>query len=107
MNLSARLRAGLRRTAEHLGGRVDEVSVRREQPTQRDAVDPTLEALEEILISSDVGLTATARIVDAVSGRLGEGRLRDLVKAEILAVLTAAEAAPPNGVPLRVILVVG
>jgi fused signal recognition particle receptor len=107
MNLSARLRAGLRRTAEHLVGRVDEVSARGGPPTDRGAVDPTLEALEEILISSDVGLTATARIVDAVSGRLGEGRLRDLVKAEILAVLTAADAAPPNGVPLRVVLVVG
>ncbi|HAK56261.1 MAG: signal recognition particle-docking protein FtsY [Vicinamibacterales bacterium] len=107
MNLSARFRAGLRRTAEHLVGRVDEVSARGGPPTDRGAVDPTLEALEEILISSDVGLTATARIVDAVSGRLGEGRLRDLVKAEILAVLTAADAAPPNGVPLRVVLVVG
>ena len=44
----------------------------------------TLEALEEALISADIGVAATERIIAAVRGRARSGEsLRDLVKQEI------------------------
>ena len=48
----------------------------------------TVEALEEALISADVGVAATHRIVEAVRSRKSRGEsLRALVKAEILEIL--------------------
>ena len=101
MSLSERLRVSLGRTARHLTERVDEVSAGEGRPDI-----PTLEALEEVLISSDVGLKATARIVDAVRRQRDTGRLRDLVKDEMLRILDR-DLTTSNGAPLRVVLVVG
>jgi fused signal recognition particle receptor len=71
----------------------------------------TLEALEELLISADIGLPATGRIVSAVRARARHGEsLRDMVKQEIRSVFESVEAqAPPAADPVspRVVLVVG
>ena len=68
----------------------------------------TLDVLQEVLISSDVGVTATERIVAAVRERAATDRsLRELVRAEILAILDSAEAAPARDGDLKVILIVG
>ena len=107
MSLFDRLRLSLRQTAEHLVGRVDDVVPGRADEGGQPDVE-TLDALEEILISSDVGLTATERILTAVRERAGAGSsLRGLVQAEILRILEGANLASANGVPLRVVLVVG
>ena len=104
MSVYERLRLGLRRTAKHLAGRVDEVSA---QAVPHGGPDiPTIEALEEILISSDVGLRATQLIVEAVKRR-SPGRITELVKAEMVQLLDRPDGASANGVPLRVVLVVG
>lgn len=80
-------------------------------PDQRSrALDvETLDALEELLLSADVGVGATDRIVSAVRSRPRRGeRLRDLVKDEILAIFRAVPAATVlNGEKPSVVLVVG
>jgi fused signal recognition particle receptor len=105
-----RLRQGLSRTTQQLVGRFDDVVRRADAPERRGgAVDvETLEALEEILISADVGVAATERVLDAVRQRAGRnGSLRDLVKAELLAILRAAETPPVEGRRPHIVLVVG
>ncbi len=112
MGLLGRLRDSLSRTKEQLVARFEEVVRRADQPERRGrAVDAdTIEALEEALISADVGVDATARIVAAVRARARNGEsLRDMVKQEIRAIFAAAAptaAGGPPGEP-RVVLVVG
>ena len=68
----------------------------------------TVEALEEALISADVGVAATGQIVRAVRERKGRGdSLRDLVRTEILAILRAAESPAPDGHRPHVVMIVG
>jgi fused signal recognition particle receptor len=67
----------------------------------------TLDALEEALISADVGVAATARIIEALRGRRGEGSLRELVKSEILAILRSAETVRAEDHRPQVVLIVG
>jgi fused signal recognition particle receptor len=68
----------------------------------------TIEALEEALISADVGVAATERIIDAIrSRRTRDGSLRDLVKREILDILKGAGGAPANGHKPHVVMIVG
>jgi len=110
MGLFGRVRDGLRRTAEQLRGRFDEIARRADAPERRLApVDAeTAEALEDILIGADVGVAAAERIVGAVTRRARQGEsLRDLVKDELFAILSGAEAAPPRSGTPTVILMVG
>jgi fused signal recognition particle receptor len=81
-----RLREGLTRTKQQIVNRFEEIVQKADTAEQR--VRPvdvdTIEALEELLISADVGIPATERIVTAVRGRARHGEsLRDLVKDEI------------------------
>jgi fused signal recognition particle receptor len=106
-----RLRQSLTRTKEHIVGRFDEIVERADAPERRQRpVDvDTIEALEELLISADVGVAATERIVAAVKRRARRGEsLRDLVKEEILGIFDGVQtAAPPNGHHPHVTLIVG
>ena len=113
MNLLSRWRDGLRRTTQQIVGRFDDLvrqadaPDRRSQPPGADTVDTT-EALEEILISADVGIAAAGRIVAAVRERSGRGQgLRELVKAEIIGIFEGTGGPPANGQTPRVILIVG
>jgi len=110
MGLFSRVREGLRRTAQQLVGRFDELARRADAPERRSApVDAeTAEALEELLIGADVGVAAADRIVKAVTSRVRHGEsLRDLVKAELRTILGgASQTPPPTGDP-TVILMVG
>ena len=111
MTVIDRLRAGLRRTAERLNARVDELLGRDdgEHPTPERSLD-TLDALEELLIEADVGVVATDRIVGRLRTRLAEGdvtSLRAELKRQILAILEDTRAQPLNGARPRVVLVVG
>jgi fused signal recognition particle receptor len=90
--------------------RFDELVRRADAPERRSRpVDvETLEALEELLVSADVGLAAAGRIVAAVRDRSPNGAsLRDLVKQEIHRVFDTVERPPAaRGTP-TVTLVVG
>jgi fused signal recognition particle receptor len=105
-----RLREGLSRTKQQIVGRFEEIVERADTETQRHkTIDvDTIEALEELLISADVGMAATERIVGAVrrNSRPGES-LRDLVKDEIRSIFSAVEAPAANGHRPHVTLIVG
>lgn len=113
MGFLDRLRSGLTRTKQQLVDRFEEIVQRADAPERRGGpVDvETIEALEELLISADVGVAATDRIVSAVKSRARRGEsLRDLVKQEIHGVFDAAEAQAKNGGPTTaptVVLIVG
>jgi len=106
-----RLREGLSRTKEQIVGRFDEIVQRADarEPGARDIDVDTFEALEEVLISADVGVAATEQIVTAVRARARHGEsLRDLVKDEIRSIFDAVNQPPsPNGHHPQVMLIVG
>ncbi len=111
MGFFDRLREGLSKTKQSIVSRFEEivesadVAEKRVKPVDVD----TIEALEEVLISADVGMAATERIVTAVRDRSRRGEsLRDLVKQEIRKIFDAVEpAAAANGHHPRVTLIVG
>jgi len=115
MGFFDKIKASLTRTKEQFIERFDDIVGRADTPAQRSRpIDvETLEALEEALISADVGVAASDRIVSAVRARRAQGAsLRDLVKQEILAILRSADTS--GGTPLdaaqakpRVTLIVG
>jgi fused signal recognition particle receptor len=113
MGFFGRLKDGLTRTKQQLVERFDEIVQRADAPERRgQQLDvETIEALEELLISADVGVPASDRIVAAVKTRARHGEsLRDLVKEEILGIFEATtngdrRAAPGSGP--TVILIVG
>ncbi len=110
MGLLSRVREGLKRTAQHIVGRFDELARQADAPERRTRpIDiDTIDALEEILIGADVGAAASERIVRAVASRSGGGvGLRDLVKQEIRAILDSADGTGPRTGAPTVILVVG
>lgn len=104
MSFLDRLRTGLRRTANQLRGRFDELAPA--GAASAAAVD-SLDVLEEILIEADLGVAATARLVEAVRDRSGGGDLRSIVRTELLRVLDGAGPAPVAAARPRVVLVVG
>ena len=110
MGILGRIRESLTRTKEQIVERFDEIVRRADEPDRRSrAVDvDTLEALEELLISADIGMSATDRIIAAVkkASRSGES-LRDLVKAEIRRVFEGADLPIAVAAPPRVVLIVG
>ena len=110
MGFLDRLREGLSRTKQQIVSRFDEIVEQAdagEQRTRPVDVD-TIEALEELLVSADVGIAATERIVTAVRTRARRGEsLRDLVKDEIRKIFDAVEQPVPNGHHPQVTLIVG
>jgi fused signal recognition particle receptor len=110
MGFFDKIKQSLTRTTQQFVARFEDVVKRADEPERRSRpVDlETVEALEEALISADVGVAATARIVEAVrSRRVVGGSLRELVKAEILAILRGADVATANGHTPHVTLIVG
>jgi fused signal recognition particle receptor len=105
-----RIREGLSRTTQQIVDRFDEIARRADEPERRARpVDvETVEALEELLISADVGVAATERIIAAINAQSRNGAsLRDLVKQEIRAVFAAVDTPVVVATPPRVTLVVG
>jgi fused signal recognition particle receptor len=105
-----RLRDGLSRTKQQLVDRFDDIVRHADDPGQRSRsldVD-TIDALEELLISADVGVAATDRIVGVIKSRPRDGAsLRDLVKREIHAVFAAVDRPVAVTEHPNVTLVVG
>src|SRR5215212_9025540 len=109
MGFFDKIKQSLTRTKEQFVGRFDEIVRRADEPAQRSRpIDvETVEALEEALISADVGVAAADQIVTAVRERRSRGEsLRELVKAEILAILKGADKPMVAGHP-QVVLIVG
>jgi len=80
----------------------------------RDAIGKEVwEELEELLISADVGVSTTEKLIDAVKQRAGEekldgSRVRDVLKEEMIKILNVPAREPvANAAPPRVMLVVG
>jgi fused signal recognition particle receptor len=110
MGFFDKIRESLARTKQQFSERFEEIVQRADSAeAQTKALDlDTVEALEEALISADVGVAATEQIVEAVKARKGRGdSLRTLVRAEILSILRGADAPPPNGQRPHVVMVVG
>jgi fused signal recognition particle receptor len=100
MGFLARLRQGLTRTTQQIVQRFDEIVQRADaaEAAHAPADGETLDALEELLISADVGVAATARILEAVRAQPRHGAsLRGLVKREIRSILDATSGDAGSG----------
>jgi len=110
MGFFDKIKQSLTRTTQQFVERFEDVVQRADEPSRRSQpVDvETEEALEEALISADVGVAATERIVAAVRARRGRNEsLRSLVKEEIRQILRAADTPASNGVRPHVVMIVG
>jgi fused signal recognition particle receptor len=110
MGFFDRIKESLTRTKEQFVERFEDVVKRADEPAKRSQpIDvETVEALEEALISADVGVAATDQIVQAVRARRSRGdSLRTLVKEEIRSILNAANPPAANGRRPHVVLIVG
>lgn len=104
-----RLKSGLKKTKDGLVGRIDALVLGKKE------IDAdTLEELEEILITSDIGVKTTVELIRTLEQRLGRnelkdgGALRGALKEEILARLTAHHLPLDIGSQkLFVLLVIG
>ena len=110
MGVLGRIRESLSRTKQQIVERFDEIVRLADAPERRsqpiDVV--TIEALEELLISADIGVAATDRILKAVKTRSRRGEsLRDLVKQEIREVFAAVDRPITVANHPKVTLVVG
>jgi fused signal recognition particle receptor len=105
-----RIRDSLSRTTKQIVARFDDIARRVDAPGGRSRpVDAaTLDALEELLISADLGVGATDRILAAVQARPPNGAgLRDLVKQEIRDVFAAVDRPIVVAHHPKVTLIVG
>lgn len=110
MGFFGRIRESLTRTKQQIVEKFEDIVRVADEPGHRSRpldVD-TLDALEELLISADIGVAATTRIIAAVKKRPANGEgLRELVKHEILAVFAAVDRPIQVANPPRVTLIVG
>jgi fused signal recognition particle receptor len=110
MGVFGRIKEGLSRTKQQIVERFDEIVRRADDPDRRSRpldVD-TIDALEELLISADLGVAATDRIISAVKSQARGGEsLRDLVKAEIRRIFDAVDQPIVVQTPPQVTLIVG
>ena len=110
MGFFDKLKDGLARTKQQILGRFDEIVEKADTTEQRTRPVnvETIEALEELLVSADVGLPATEKIVTAVRARARHGEsLRDLVKDEIKHIFDEVDQPLTNGHRPQVTLIVG
>jgi fused signal recognition particle receptor len=110
VSVFSRIREGLSRTKQQFVDRFDEIIRVADEPARRSRpVDvATVEALEELLISADIGVAATDRIIGVVKTRAPNGAsLRDLVKQEIRGVFAAIDRPLTIATPPKVSLIVG
>jgi fused signal recognition particle receptor len=109
-SIFARLRAGLEKTArqirETLGGETGPVADNGARSSARRATVDTFEALEDALLTADVGVHATAEILDTVRSG-SNGSLVERVKRVVGGMLADVVAPAARSTRPHVILVVG
>jgi fused signal recognition particle receptor len=107
--LLARLRAGLARTRANLTDALGDLL-----SGHRQIDDELLEELETLLLTADVGVDATRRIIDNLTARVRRRELADPAAlgdalraqlAELLRSVDSPAAEPPPGRPLVVLMV--
>jgi fused signal recognition particle receptor len=110
MGFFGRIKDSLARTKQQIVERFDEIVRVADAPEKRARpidVD-TVDALEELLISADIGVAATDRIIAAVKSQPRNGHsLRDLVKEEIKGIFAAVDKPITVAAHPQVTLVVG
>lgn len=113
-SLFSRVRAGLAKTAQQIRerlGAAEDIPSGPATPAgppvagRALAVD-TIEALEDALLTADVGLPGTTRIIEAVRADR-DGTLRDRVGRVVHAILTDVKAPPAIATRPHVVLIVG
>ncbi|CAH2032687.1 signal recognition particle-docking protein FtsY [Trichlorobacter ammonificans] len=104
-----RLKNGLKKTTDGLVGRIDALVLGKKEINA-----DTLEELEEILITSDIGVATTVELIRALEQRLSRQELKDgqalksALKEELLSRLLAChQSFRPEGATPFVVLVVG
>jgi len=105
-----RIKEGLTRTKQQIVDRFEDIVGRADAPERRSRpVDvDTLDALEELLISADIGVAVTDRIISVVKSTPRNGTsLRDLVKQEIKRVFATVDRPVAVAAHPKVTLVVG
>jgi fused signal recognition particle receptor len=110
MGFFGRIKESLARTKQQIVDRFDDIVTRADAPERRSRpVDvETVDALEELLISADIGVAATDRILAAVKSQSRNGTsLRELVKREITRVFAAVDAPVAVESHPQVTLIVG
>ena len=110
MGLFGRIKESLTRTKQQIVERFDEIVRTADEPSKRTrAIDvDTVDALEELLISADIGVAATDRIITKVKSQPRNGTsLRDMVKQEIRHVFAAADTPVAVAHHPQVTLIVG
>jgi fused signal recognition particle receptor len=110
MSFFGRIREGLARTKQQIVQQFDEIVRGADAPEKRSRsldVD-TLDALEELLISADLGMAASAAVIAAVKTQPRDGTsLRDLVKREIRRIFNAVDVPIVVTSSPKIVLVVG
>ena len=110
MSFFGRIKEGLTRTKQQIVDRFEDIVGRADAPERRSRpVDvDTLDALEELLISADIGVAVTDRIISVVKSTPRNGTsLRDLVKQEIKRVFATVDRPVAVAAHPKVTLVVG
>ena len=110
MSFFGRIKEGLSRTKQQIVDRFDEIVRLADAPERRArAIDvETFDALEELLISADIGVAATDRIIANVKRRPPDGAsFRDLVKEEIRGIFSAVDRPVAVDHHPQVTLIVG
>jgi len=110
MSFLDRLRAGLSRTKQQIVEQFEDLVKGADAPERRSrALDvATLDALEELLISADLGMAASAAVIAAVKAQPRDGSsLRDLVKKEIRRIFDAVDTPVVVDQHPKVVLIVG
>ena len=110
MSLLDRFRAGLARTKQQIVQQFEDIVSGADAPERRSrAIDvATLDALEELLISADLGVAASGAVIAAVKTQPRDGAsLRDLVKKEIRRIFDAVDRPIVVDQHPKVALIVG
>jgi fused signal recognition particle receptor len=105
-----RIREGLTRTKQQIVEQFEDLVKGADAPERRSrALDvATLDALEELLISADLGMTASAAVIAAVKAQPRDGSsLRDLVKTEIRRIFDTVDRPVAVDQHPKVVLIVG
>ncbi len=84
-----KLKDGLSKTRQALGQKIAEVI------TGRKVDAATLEELEGALLSADVGVSATEEIISTLKKASPDSDLRDVLKNEIVRLLSCSKSLPP------------
>ncbi len=96
-NLVARLRHGLRRTQSTLLDGISDLL-----PGKISIDEQFLEGLEEKLLTADLGIKATAKIIDHLSDRIQRNEIKDPAKLKQLLLEIMLEILQPVQQPLRI-----